>query len=110
MDKKTIFLASISLSLFLVATPKTSINHLYTTSTATITVNPPLMDVTVNNSFTLNLSISNVVDLYLWVVTIEWNSTVLELLNYEEGPFLKQGGNTTRAQHQARYPSSHAHF
>jgi len=95
MDKKTIFLASISLSLFLVVTLKTSVNHLYTTSTATITFNPPSLDVAVSNSFTLNLSISNVVDLYLWVATIEWNSTVLELLNYEEGSFLKQGGNTT---------------
>jgi len=44
---------------------------------------------------TLNLSICNVMHLHLWVATIQWNSSVLNLTSYSEGPFLKQAGQTT---------------
>lgn len=60
-----------------------------------IAFQPNLHETFRDETFSLNITVSNVTDLYLWVVTIEWNSTVLDFLQYVEGPFLKQGGETT---------------
>jgi hypothetical protein len=62
---------------------------------ATVSLLPSFLRTLIFQSFTLNLSIFNVTDVYLWVTTVEWNSTALNLTAYSEGPFLKQGGQTT---------------
>lgn len=65
------------------------------TQLSAISFTPTVLNTSVSQSFTLNLSISDVTDLYLWVTTIQWNASVLNLTNYSEGSFLKQGGLTT---------------
>lgn len=60
-----------------------------------IAFQPNLHETFRDEAFSLNITVSNVTDLYLWVVNVEWNSTVLDFLQYVEGPFLKQGGETT---------------
>lgn len=44
--------------------------------------------------FTVNVTITNATDLYVWQAGIGFNATILEALSFEEGPFLKQKGTT----------------
>jgi len=67
----------------------------YANSSPSIFITPEASGALLYSSLNVNLSISDVTDLYLWAVTIEWNSTILNLLDYSQGPFLKQGGTTT---------------
>ncbi len=94
-NRKIILLAFISLSPLLADLSRANLNHFTTGPVTTITLNPQASEIGVTNFLTINLSISHAVDLHLWAATIEWNSTILELINYEEGPFLNQAGNTT---------------
>jgi len=59
-----------------------------------ISFQPNLHETFRGENFSLNVTISNITDLYLWVVTVEWSPTVLDFQHYAEGPFLKQGGQT----------------
>jgi hypothetical protein len=65
------------------------------TQLSTISFMPSVLNTSISQGFTLNLSISDTTDLYLWVATIQWNASLLNLTNYSEGPFLKQEGSTT---------------
>jgi hypothetical protein len=60
----------------------------------TVYVAPSAMTVTVGQIFSVNVEISDVVDLYGWEFTLKWNSTFLDVLNVNEGEFLKSGGDT----------------
>jgi len=62
--------------------------------TTTIFVDPPTSTAEVGQTFSINIKISNVVDLYGWEFRLKWNSTLLNALNVIQGPFLKQGGDT----------------
>ena len=44
------------------------------------------------SSFTVDVNIMDVVDLYSWEVILSWDKDVLEVTNVVEGPFLSQGG------------------
>lgn len=59
-----------------------------------ISVNPPTIAAALGQNFTININISDVVDLYGWEFKLGWNSTLLEALDVSEGTFLKQGGDT----------------
>lgn len=63
-------------------------------STATLYVDPPTSMGMINQNFTINISISEVTDLYGWEFKLGWNNTMLDTVNISEGSFLKQGGNT----------------
>jgi len=104
MDRRLISLVSASISLLLVVVLATGVNLSNRPTGASaaaddppavIAFDPPLCMVGVGQVFTLNLCISNVSDLYLWVVTVEWSASILSLQSYAEGPFLKQGGRST---------------
>jgi hypothetical protein len=41
------------------------------------------------------IKVSNVRDLYGWEAKLQWNASMLTLLNATEGPFLRSHGNTT---------------
>lgn len=57
---------------------------------------PEIGPLSVGNIFTLTLRVDTVSDLYLWIVSIEWDSSRLELQgNPMEGNCLKSGGSTT---------------
>jgi len=48
------------------------------------------------DQFTITLRVDSITDMYLWVVTIEWNPTYFDLIgNPTEGGCLKYGGSTT---------------
>jgi hypothetical protein len=64
-------------------------------SSTSIAVAPSFKEVIINTVFEVDLNVSDVTDLYLWVVTVEWNPSIIEFQGYTEGPFLKTGGNTT---------------
>ncbi|MGB9694152.1 MAG: cohesin domain-containing protein, partial [Fervidobacterium sp.] len=63
-------------------------------SSASIAVDPSFKEVIINSVFEIDLNVSDVTDLYLWVITIEWNPSIIEFQSYTEGPFLKAGGAT----------------
>jgi len=43
----------------------------------------------------VNITVSDVTDLYLWMFRLRWNKTVLQLNSIREGPFLEEGGDTS---------------
>jgi len=48
----------------------------------------------VTETFGINVTISDVVDLYSWQAGLNFNPNVLEAFSFTEGPFLRQGGTT----------------
>jgi hypothetical protein len=48
----------------------------------------------IGSTFTVNITITNATNLYVWQVGIDFNATMLEALSFEEGLFLKQKGTT----------------
>jgi len=63
-------------------------------SLATIYVFPETIVGMPVQNFTIEIRIEDVIDLYGWEFRLAWNTAVLEVLNIEEGPFLKTGGDT----------------
>jgi hypothetical protein len=59
----------------------------------TLYVDPQTTKSEVGQDFSINISISRVVDLSGWQIQLSWNKTILDVLNATEGPFLKSGGN-----------------
>jgi len=57
---------------------------------ASIIVPPP----NITQAFDINITISDVVNLYSWQAGLVFNPNVLEALSFMEGPFLRQGGRT----------------
>jgi hypothetical protein len=64
-------------------------------STTAISVSPSTVTVNAGKNFSINVTISNVSDLYGWQFALSWNTSLLDLVNATEGPFLKSGGNNT---------------
>lgn len=65
-----------------------------TSSQTTVYVAPSTIRVSVNQTFFVNINVSDVVDLYGWEFKLKWNPTLLDVLNVTEGDFLKSGGET----------------
>jgi len=61
---------------------------------ATICVDPPTSKAGVGQTFTININVSDVIDLYGWEFKLGWNLTLLDAVSVTEGSFLKSGGNT----------------
>lgn len=64
-------------------------------ASTSIKVDPSTVWASPGQSFSINMQVLNVNDLYLWVFSISWNPAALEFLNLTEGEFLKRGGSTT---------------
>jgi len=60
----------------------------------TLYVDPQKSVGAVGQSFTVDISVSNVNDLYGWEIKFGWNATVLDAVSVTEGSFLKGGGDT----------------
>ena len=60
-----------------------------------LSVEPQTVQGTTGQNFTVNVSISNVTDLYSWQVELSWNPSLLNVTNVMEGPMLKSNGNIT---------------
>ncbi len=63
-------------------------------STATISVSPQSITAAIGQNFSINVNITNVLDLYGWELKLSWNQTLLDAVDAIEGPFLKAGGST----------------
>lgn len=65
-------------------------------SITTVSVSPTNTTIysEIGKTFTVNITITNANDLYVWQAGMNFNTTLLETLNFEEGPFLKQKGTT----------------
>jgi len=61
---------------------------------ATVYVDPPTAMAKIYQEFSVNISISNVTDLYGWEFKFKWDATLLEATNITEGNFLKGQGDT----------------
>jgi hypothetical protein len=95
MRRKLLFFLSlfvIPLALSLVSCFKGE--EIIKTASSTLYVNPQTSVGTIGQNFSVNINISNVVDLYGWEFRLGWNSTILDAIAVTEGPFLKSGGNT----------------
>ena len=63
----------------------------------TIYVDPPtttIHDANTGETFTVNITIAEVVDLCVWEFKLYYDNTILSCINATEGPFLKAGGDT----------------
>jgi len=63
-------------------------------STTKVYVDPQTSTAAIGKTFTINIAVSDVENLYGWSAGIKFNASVLRCLSFEEGPFLRQGGNT----------------
>ena len=86
------FLLLLCLTSLTVAGKITSLSNAQ--QTVTVSVLPSSVSVPVNKSFTINVTVSGVADLYGWYFQLDWNSSLLNVLNVSEGPFLQAGGTT----------------
>ena len=48
----------------------------------------------IGTTFTVNITITNANDLYVWQAGVNFNAIILEALSFEEGPFLKEKNAT----------------
>ena len=95
MRKSIIILSIIIFSFLLLGiTYKFTIATYTLSSSTTVYVDPQTSVGTIGQNFTININISNVIDLYGWEFKLGWNSTILDAVNVAEGSFLKSGGET----------------
>jgi PKD repeat protein len=59
-----------------------------------VSVYPPISRTPVDETFTINITVSDVSDLCAWEFNVSFNPAVLDCTGVEEGPFLKQAGST----------------
>jgi len=60
----------------------------------TVSVQPTVFRKSQGASFNLNVSVQDVVDLYGFDISLDYNTTLLDALSIAEGPFLKSFGST----------------
>lgn len=93
--RKTPFVFTLTFTVLLLGMAVKSSSIVGTNSTiAAIYVDPQVSVGLPGQDFTVNIEISDVVDLYGWEFRLGWNSTILVALSVVEGSFLKQGGDT----------------
>lgn len=63
-------------------------------SIAIISLEPQICWGVLGQNFTVDINIYNVVDLYGWEFRLNWNATILDVVQVLEGPFLKNIGST----------------
>ena len=64
------------------------------TELATLYLNPANVSVGFYQTFIVDIVISEVADLFGYELRLSWNATMLDMIDIDEGPFLKQGGDT----------------
>ena len=103
MRKKIQIIIMLIITIFPLNIALNSTKHFAILSPITVTDSSPLATVYVfpetivgmpDQKFTIEIRIEDVNDLYGWEFRLAWNTAVLEVLDIEEGPFLKTGGET----------------
>ena len=70
----------------------------YATGTASVSLNPPSISgqsIGLGNIFTVIANISNVNNLWGWSLGLSWDPSILQMMNFTEGPFLESAGQTS---------------
>jgi hypothetical protein len=97
MNKKLIAVISSSAILVLIIAIL-YLFYLKTENKATLYITPQTVKEAVGHFITVNISISNVNDLYGWQIRLEWNPQILNFSSVSEGDFLKKHGQTFFSQ------------
>jgi len=63
-------------------------------STATVGVSPSTVTAVLGQNFSINITISGVLDLYGWELRLNWSATLLGAVDVAQGPFLNASGST----------------
>lgn len=63
-------------------------------ATASVSVSPSSIIAGAGQSFNVNVTISDVIDLYGWEFKLNWSAAYLDVANVVEGSFLRSGGET----------------
>ena len=74
-----------------------SLTGIVKAQTASLSINPETYEVAENEigtTFTVDLEVSDVSNLWGWVAGLTWNPEVLNLTDIQEGPFLKDVAST----------------
>jgi len=66
----------------------------YAVSSTTVSVSPSTVTAFVGQNFTVNVTVSDVYDLYGWQFRLNWTAGLIDVVNVTEGSFLKLGGGT----------------
>jgi hypothetical protein len=91
MWKKVIFVV-----LFIVFLSSTLPLHEAMGQSTTLSVEPTnSFGVNLGDTFSVNITVSNVIDLDGWQFNLFYESAILNATSYSEGPFLKTGGSST---------------
>jgi len=92
MNRKTILILSSTVILALIVV----LAYVVVTRTPTtrVYVYPQSTVTALGQNFTVNVTISDVSDLYGWRLKLSWNNTLLDVLNVTEGAFLQNGSQT----------------
>ena len=70
------------------------VGGIHAASTARITLDPIVNGAKPTESFSVNVTVADVADLYAWQLNLTFNPVILESLEILEGPFLQQFGTT----------------
>jgi hypothetical protein len=83
----------VSLLISLVLLMPTWVNISQSTVTV-VSVFPQLTGANLGQSFSIDVTVSNVVDLYAWEIELSWAPSLLGTISVTEGSFLRSGGDT----------------
>jgi len=89
-NKNIIVISSLFISIVLAVTLAYTIMK-GSTPLVVLHVEPQTIQGVIGQDFTININISNVIDLYGWSFKLSWNTTILEVVNVTEGTFLRNG-------------------
>ena len=89
-NKNIIVISSLFISIVLAVTLAYTIMK-GSTPPVVLCVEPQTIQGVIGQDFTININISNVIDLYGWSFKLSWNTTILEVVNVTEGTFLRNG-------------------
>jgi hypothetical protein len=63
-------------------------------SVTQLSVSMRIVSLQIGETFQVNITMTNASDVHVWQTGISFNATLLEAISFEEGPFLKQIGQT----------------
>ena len=86
----TVILLSLTVTVHIKSAGEDAISQ----NVTTIFIYPETSEGNVGENFTIEVKVSNVTDLYGYEFHLRWNSSLLDCVEVNEGPFLKSGGST----------------
>jgi len=76
--------------------PPLNLSESVTINASAIFIDPHTSAGDIGGNFTIEVKVSNITDLYSWEFHLGWNSTILDCIGVNEGPFLKSEGGSTQ--------------